>query len=262
MKKSTIIALAVIGAFLGVLVFDGLEYKFIAEDKKNVSISWKQDGDGWSANTKTLPNCPNPTLKAPVNLDQVTSILYPGQMRGGDYKPHGGFRFDDKKDNKIEVIAPIDARVVEGARYLENGSIQYMFSFISDCGIMYRFDHLLALEARLQDVANSFPEPKEGDSRTTTVSSSVRVLAGETLASEIGVSEGGRNVFVDFGVYNLREENKISGVDTWVSDPKHNFFTAKHAVCWFNLLSSTDSAKIKSLPAADSISGYKSDYCN
>lgn len=38
--------------------------------------------------SKQLTECPDPLiLQTPVDINKVTSILYPGQERGGDFKP-------------------------------------------------------------------------------------------------------------------------------------------------------------------------------
>lgn len=193
-------------------------------------------------------SCPNPLiLQTPVDLNKVTSILYPGQVRGGDFKPHGGFRFDNSKFDEIEVRAPLDGVFSDGSRYIEHGEVQYMFDFQNSCGIRYRFDHLLVLAPRLAKIADSLPQPKENDSRTTQITENVAVTKGEIIATAVGFRSG--NVFVDFGVYDIS---------------KQGFFTRdnkKSALCWFDLLSASDSAKVKSLPPADSKSGSQSTLC-
>lgn len=50
------------------------------------NITWMQTQNGWKFSGKILA-CPSPLLKTPTSLKNVTSILYPGQTRGG-------FRFD------------------------------------------------------------------------------------------------------------------------------------------------------------------------
>ena len=63
-------------------------------------------------------DCPEKLLfDTPVDLNLVTSILYPGQIRANYFKPHGGFRFDGLGDNnnKITVKIPIDSFLVLGS---------------------------------------------------------------------------------------------------------------------------------------------------
>ena len=57
--------------------------------------------------------CPEPfVFQLPIDIDKATSVLYPGQVRGEDYKAHGGFRFDGSKNDEIVVKAPYDAYVI------------------------------------------------------------------------------------------------------------------------------------------------------
>ena len=120
----------------------GKTLKWVAKPTASVII-WSQTSDGWRP-SRTPPACANPLrILLPVDISKATSILYPGQYRGGDYKPHGGFGFDDNPDQAIDVVAPLTGMAVRGSRYLENGEIQYSIDVISSCGIMYRLDHLL-----------------------------------------------------------------------------------------------------------------------
>ncbi|MBI5467440.1 MAG: hypothetical protein HY975_04490, partial [Candidatus Kerfeldbacteria bacterium] len=134
----------------------------------SVRVTWMATGTGWVADG-TPPPCPTPPFRSPVDVQAATAVLYPGQTRGGNYKPHGGFRFDNASSNAVIVNAPADAEVVRGSRYIEQGETQYLLDFIMPCGIMYRFDHLLALSAKLQAVVDQFPAATVGDSRSTTV---------------------------------------------------------------------------------------------
>ena len=90
-------------------------------------------------------DCPEKLLfDTPVDLNLVTSILYPGQIRANYFKPHGGFRFDGLGDNnnKITVKIPIDSFLVLGSRYVVEGQVQYMFEFNTTCNVKFRLDHL------------------------------------------------------------------------------------------------------------------------
>lgn len=228
--------------------------------KETQNLTWMPTADGWQA-SGTLPVCPSPVLKTPVDLTNVTSILYPGQTRGGNYKPHGGFRFDNAKSSNVTVAAPMDAVIVNGSRYLVSGEIQYTFDFISPCGIMYRLGHLLTLDPKYQTIADNFPAAVEGDSRTTNINPQVPVVIGETIATAVGITKGGLNVFFDFGVYDVKTKNQASQDATWAANPVHDPTLAQHALCWFDLLPSADAAKVKSLPGGDGTAGKTSDYC-
>lgn len=221
-------------------------------------------------------NCPDPFIfKMPVDMNRVTSILYPGQIRGGEYKAHGGFRFDKSKPSEINVTAPYDAKVIAGARYPINGEIQYTFDFEHPCGVRYRFGHLLILSPKFQKIAEKFPLPENLDSRTTQVSPGVEVKKGEIIATGVGLTKGGPpslggyNTFLDWGVYDYRKQNEASQRSDWstlhAEDPNwakyYNSETYQYAVCWFDWISPEDKVKVLSLPSADSQSGNSSDYC-
>lgn len=210
--------------------------------------------------------CPSPfVFQMPIDLSKVTSILYPGQLRGGDYKAHGGFRFDGSKPSEIIVTAPYDAEVIAGARYPVNGEIQYAFDFAHPCGIRYRFMHLLTLTPKFQKIAEGFPLPKEADSRTTEIRPSVKVKQGEVIATAVGMTTGGHdinggsNTFVDWGVYDYRQKNEASRDPDWVANHPHEI--EQYAVCWFEWISPENKAKVLSLPSSDGQSGKRSDYC-
>ena len=190
--------------------------------------------------------CPDPLiLQTPVDIGKVTGILYPGQERGGHFKYHGGFRFDNSKATDIEVKAPMDAYITDAAQYIENDKVQYMFDFQNDCGIRYRFDHLVTLSPKLAKIAEGLPEAKVDDSMTTRINEEITVIQGEVIATAVGYPD---NVFVDFGVYDTRKGSPLQSFQ-------------EKAVCWFDLLPAQDSAKVKSLPPADSKSGTQSTLC-
>ncbi len=221
------------------------------------TVSWSHNGSEWQS-SGTPPSCPSPlTLTTPVDLSIVTNMLYPGQTRGTDYKPHGGFRFDGSSSDAITVKAPMNATLVQGSRYLESGEVQYLFDFINSCGIMYRFDHLRVLGSKLAEVANQLPEPKPDDSRTTPLSSGIAVTAGETIATGVGFAN---NPAVDLGVYDLRQKNTASLDAGYVSAHQSEGAHAFYAVCWLDWFSSADSATVKALPGSGT-EGKKSDYC-
>lgn len=262
------IALLLMIVVLGVIGFAGWRV-FSKNDKSQSSsaaqgagskVRWTLTADGWKP-SGTPPACPDPLIKFPVNLSLVTSILYPGQYRGGDYKPHGGFRFDNNTNNNVTVTAPMDAQVVRGAHYSVGGEDQYVFDFIAPCGYMYRFGHILTLGPKLAAIADKLPKNAEGDSRDTAVSP-LDFKAGEIIATAVGIVKGDRNtvnVFVDWGMYDLRTKNESSKNTDWAA--KHPNITEQHAVCWFDLLSPSEEATVRALPPSDSGSGKTSDYC-
>lgn len=229
-------------------------------ENSSTDISWEFNGDKWQA-SPSPPDCKEPlSMNSPVDVSLASGILYPGQTRGGQYKSHGGFRFDGKKNEDITVKVPMDAQLVKGSRYIEQGETQYFLVFIAPCGIMYRLDHLLTLSSAFQKYADTLPEAKVDDSRTTNFSPAVSVQTGETVATAVGFKNSG-NVTADFGVNDLRQPNEKSRDKIWSdqhqSQKEYDYF----GICWFDLLPANDASTVKSLPAGDSTSGKTSDYC-
>ncbi len=155
----------------------------------------------------------------------------------------------------------MDAQVVRGAHYTVGGEDQYVFDFIAPCGYMYRFGHILTLSPKLQALADKLPKNAEGDSRDTAVNR-VDFKAGEAVATAVGLIKGDRNsinVFVDWGMYDLRTKNEASNNADWAA--KHTSDVEQRAVCWFDLLSPDEEATVRALPSSDTGSGRTSDYC-
>jgi len=208
-----------------------------------------------STGTTSVSLCPTPLLQTPVDLSKVTSILYPGQERGGNYKAHGGFGFDNATDNLVTVKIPLNGKITRVVRYKELGEIQYLFEFDGNCGVSFRFDHLRKLTPKFEAVVNAFPIKE--DTRTDSVNPPVPVTVGEVIATEVGFLN---NVSVDFGVYDMRQKNEASKDPVWAS--AHSQFPAdSYGICWLNSLPQNDSAAVKLLPSRDAKNGKTSDYC-
>lgn len=223
-------------------------------------LMWTQTADGWQA-SQPAPECPSqPMLRSLVDITAVTSVLYPGQVRGRDYKPHGGFRFDNSPDNAVEVSSPLDGFLVRGARYLVEGETQYTFDVFNNCGIMYRVGHLRELPANLQSIVETWPEPSD-NSASQSIMPPIFVAAGEVLATKVGLLNS-HNTFFDFGVYDYRRLNEASGSAEYRSMHPDGTELAFHAVCWLSgWMPLADEAVLSALPPGDAVSGSASDYC-
>lgn len=222
-------------------------------------VSWGFDGEKWTS-VGNVPNCSDPlTFPAPFDVSLATSILYPGQTRGGDYKPHGGARFDNSANTDIQIALPIDAKLWRGSRYIQDGEVQYLLDFIAPCGVMMRFDHLKTLSTEFgQIVETQLPQPQPNDSRTYRFSSDKIYLANTTIATSVGLDG---NTFVDFGVYDLRKPNTISQQNAgWATTHQNEKETAFFAVCWLEMLPQNQLEIVKSLPGSGT-EGKTSDYC-
>ena len=267
MKKILLLALGIgFVVIVGALIFFSLGREEVVPTDQPVTVVqssvgstelvvWEPINGAWKP-TSTPPACPEPLqFQMPVDVDVVTSVLYPGQFRP-DYKPHGGFRFDHSESGEIPVYAPFEGYVLKGGRYFASGEIQYVFFIMHPCGIMYRLGHLKELSPKLLALAETLPEPKELDSRDYIVEH-IPIKQGELLATEVGVTG---NYFFDWGVYDLRKKNKASEDPAWLAE--HSNDQAPYAICWLDFLSPEASARVKALPGADGTSGTESDYCD
>jgi hypothetical protein len=232
----------------------------IQKNEKN-DVVWQFNGNSWQSLGDTS-KCNNIiSLIPPVDFTKVSSLLFPGQIRGNDFKGHGGFRFDGLKDNNVNVVMPIDAKLIRGSMYEESGEVQYMLDFISNCGVMIKFDHLLTLSPTLDKIVKSeIKLGKDGDSRTTNFKTQTTFNAGELIATQIGHVKP-FNPGMDFGVYDLKSQNLASKRSDFIEKYKSKSETAFFGVCWLDYFSSEENALLKSLPIV-SVEGKESEYCN
>jgi len=224
------------------------------------SFIWQQTADGWQA-SETAPACPaQPMLKSPADISKVTSVLYPGQTRG-QYKPHGGLRFDNVTDNKMTVTAPFDGYIVKASRNFAEGTteIQYDFDIMSNCGVMTRLGHLREVPANLQPIIDKLPEAT-ASSTIENVNPPVHVKQGDVLATKVGLTSE-HNTFFDWGVYDYRQQNEASKSAAYqAAHPQKEH--AWYAVCWLQgWLPASDAAALAKLPAGGGENGKASDYC-
>lgn len=235
---------------------------------KATGVGWHlAEGGVWVAEG-TPPACPDPLVVAtPVDLGLATAILYPGQVRGGAFKGHGGFRFDGAPDNNVTVRIPFDALLVRGSHGLRNGTDinsstgleeQDGFEFIAPCGVQFSFGHLRRLAPVFQAIADKLPVVQGfAQQQFFAIDPPVQVHAGDVLATAVGF-EVSHNVFVDWGVLDLRHENGKTLRPAWSS---HASEFDRYAVCWLDWLSPSEAARAHALPGGSQESGKESDYC-
>lgn len=223
-------------------------------------VVWSQNGNGGWTVMGTAPSCPNPLeIPAPSDLETATALLYPGQTRGGNYKPHGGIAYDNNVSNTVIVSLPMDARLFRGSRYIESGEVQYMLDFVTPCGIMFRLDHLMTLAPEFQALVDAqLPQAQVDESRTTNFQGSLVFAANTVIATEVGHTG---NVAFDWGVYDLRQQNQASQNSTYAATHANVSETAFYGMCWIELLPSAEKSIAQGLPARG-MEGKTSDYCN
>lgn len=227
----------------------------------NATLMWGQGQEGW-VKMGEVPACDSPlTISSPADITAATNILYPGQLRSGNYKPHGGMRFDGKKYNEISVKLTMDAFLFRGSRYIEAGETQYMLDFITPCGIMFRFDHLNTLSPEfMQLVDDQLPAAKPDFSMTTNFNP-VKLYPAETVIATAVGYKNTNNTSFDWGVYDLRTKNSVSQSNpTWAAAYANVKETAYYAVCWLDLLPASQKTLAKALPGGGT-EGKTSDYC-
>jgi prepilin-type N-terminal cleavage/methylation domain-containing protein len=257
-----IIVFVVLGLLIAVgwRVFNRLRTEKPPVSANSTKVVWNFDGTQWQPSEKP-PQCEDPLLPvSPVDTSLATSVLYPGQYRGFDYKAHGGFRFDNSKSNDITVRLPMDGQLTGLMHYIEQGDVQYVVTFTNACGITYRFDHLYTLSSKLKTIADTLPEPKQDDTRSLPIENGPKFAAGEVVATAVG-SPRNNNIGMDFGVYDLRKANEISKNVQWASLHADKREQAYYGVCWFDLLPVVDMNKVKELIGKDNPVRTVSDYC-
>ena len=220
-------------------------------------VLWSFNGTTWSP-SGAPPDCAEPfALQTPVDMNIVTSALWPGQVRGG-YKGHGGFRFDASTADDITVRAPIGSHLVQAARYLEGDDEQYLLFFSVPCGFFYRFDHVRTLPTRLEDALKDIPPATSGDSRTTYINPPVWIEQGDVVGTSVGIAPS--NIFVDFGLYDVRIPNNVIPNPAWADLFAEDIEFGHFGVCFFDYLPGNDGEIMRSLPTGKE--GKTSDYCD
>lgn len=229
-------------------------------------VLWNGTGAGdWVAGG-AAPPCSADPWTPPLDVAAASGLLVPGQVRGGNYKAHGGFRFDGRSDNAVRVVAPFAGTLYRGAAYLEDDQaaptgrpeLQYLVDIQSPCGFMVRFDHLRVLSPALK-AAFDANVPVRSDSRTTPLPV-LQVQAGDLLATEVGHRSTGLNVSVDFGVYDLRARRTTTRSAAELQQLGSSPELAWHGVCWLDLFGAATAAKLRALPVVG-VDGPHSDYC-
>lgn len=195
-------------------------------------------------------------MQTPVDMDLVTTALWPGQQRGG-YVAHGGFRFDGLSPDDITVRAPMDSHLVQAGRYLEGVDEQYLLFFSVPCGFFYRFDHVRTVPPRIAEVLEDILPPTTNSSHTYYLNPPLSIELGEVVGTSVGIAPS--NIFVDFGLYDVRKPNNVVPNPAWADLFANDKEFGHYGVCFFDYLPVTDGQTMRSLPTGKE--GTRSDYC-
>jgi hypothetical protein len=247
-------------------------------NEADFSISIGQDQKGWHWDARTsewisynyVPECEFPIVPAGalVDFSKAKFILYPGKVRGGNYKPHAAVRWSNIPEpyvRDIVVRAPFDGTVIGAWDGIdESGIYQFGLNFVSDCGMMLRMMHFYEPGPKMKlilDYINADARKQVGETYTV-----AKLKKGDVIALNIGQPTGtasGTGAWFDIGLLDLRQRNvnKPFGL----ADQTNGFgsgsvYYAEYGVCWFegNFFSEEDKAIVNKLPV---IQGTESDYC-
>lgn len=228
-------------------------------------VVWMSNGNGgWTA-SGNAPTCSGVDWSVPVdNLGNVQTLLDPGQIRGGRYKAHGGFRM---VDSATVVRAPIDGYVVSAAAYRETatgqsgptGEVQYLVDIQNPCGFAVRFDHLKVLDPAIARALGAVLV--RDDSRTTQITPPVRVTRGQVLATTVGHTETGVNPSFDFGAYDYRARQYNRRTETELAAFGPDGQLGRYALCWQDLFGAGTAATLRNISRTSTEAAQGSDVC-
>lgn len=227
---------------------------------QNDYVSWEMTKDGtYAVREGEALDCPEPLiLTTPVDITKLAGILYPGQVRGPEFKVHGAFRFKEGFAHDSVVRVPFDAYVKRGHHFISNGEDQYAFEFQSPCGIAYHFGHLRVLSPKFAEIIANLPPPDE-NSQYASLLKPIKVTIGEVVATEVGYAND-LNVFVDWGVRDLRQKNSVTLRSEW---SQFSDQLDQYAICWLDYIPPDDSETLRALHSTgDHEWGNKSDFCS
>jgi len=237
------------------------------KNPQTVAIVWQNNGsDGFEPTppNAVVPDCIDVGWQLPLrDLSTVEGRLEPGQIRGGDYKAHGGFRMQTAE---VDVVSAINGAITSIAAYRETatgkrsgGEVQYLIEIQHPCGIQVRYDHLKVLSAPIQKIFTDNAVVVGDDSRTTRMQPPVPIKAGDLLATTVGFIETGANYSFDFGVYDLRtpQPSKRSAEELKKMGPSG--MLGQYGLCWYDLFGTENAASIRAIPVGSKEQG--SDYC-
>ena len=237
-----------------------------SSSNNQVIWDWMENQGKWAAQG-TPPACAFPIIPAGSFLDftKPLSLVQPGQVRGGSFKPHGGLQWSvyGSYVDSTKITVPFDGLVIAAAHFKVEGVYQFGVNVVHPCGFMLRLGHLHIASPQFAAILEKLPPAIEMDSRESYINPPVAVKAGDVIATAVGIpppaSADAMGTFIDFGLLDLRAPNPALPANfTSNADAKYS----KYSLCWYkgNYLSESDRALIAKLPLANGDSA--STYCN
>jgi hypothetical protein len=256
----------------------GVAVKASQTKQASFPITIGQDLKGWHWDdraSKWISNQPVPKCKFPIvpagalaDFSKATIVNYPGKVRGGSYKPHGGVIwniFPEPYVENVVVRAPFDGTVIGAWDGIdESGIYQFGLNFVSDCGVMVRMMHLYEAGPKMKLILkaiNANGRKQVGETYTV-----AKLKKGDVIATNVGTPYGAPYVVgagFDLGILDLRQRNKnkpFGLAEQTIGFGGGSIYYAEFGVCWFegSWLSEQDKAILNKLPV---IQGTQSDYC-
>lgn len=209
------------------------------------------------------PACTEPiVMESPIDVNFVTAILYPGQIRGDgpkDFKPHGGFTL--KPNSPIEIKAPMDGYLVSVAKFTDVFGYHVGLTFQHPCGIQFGGGHWGALPPDIQAVVDKVPIKGFGESRTEPIIPPYFIKKGQVIVTGLQEKAHPERPGFDWGVADYRQRNAASNDPQFRELYGYAPWNTYYGVCWLDLLPPDQRAVLKGLPGGDGKQGKNSAYC-
>ena len=232
------------------------------EPSKPVSWSWDETSASYTS-TGTPPDCPSPLIDdgALVDVSAVTSKLWPGQVRDGEYLVNGTFRWsgpDEPFPDGVTITMPFDGYITGAWQFLKAGSYLFGLNIVHPCGLMVRLSKMHDPSPEVKAaVLDAMGEAREKDSRETFYNPGIWLPKGTVLATSVGVPPPNEQTDVvgaqlDVAVLDLRAPNPQIPTDfdfeQWAGSaaPQYVFFQ----VCAYqgDYFAAGDQALIAAIP--------------
>ncbi|MBI2085412.1 MAG: hypothetical protein HYT71_02780 [Candidatus Aenigmarchaeota archaeon] len=201
----------------------------IALGKKLEALnSDKKDSGNTQANSPNCVSNASPVFTADVTDTKNIKAITPPRNE----KTHSHIWIKDGQ--KAPVYAPVDAKLVAGAKYTEGGGLNYLLFFDVSCEAEIKFDHITEPVKLISDM---FPNPPKIEDTRTDQLVATSFKAGDLIGYTTG-TPAAKNW--DFGVYNKAKLNHLNGnrdyeeID-WRAGCPYDYFAAGKKEFYYTL---------------------------
>ena len=116
---------------------------------------------------------------------------------------------------------------------------------------------MLEVPPKVAEALKDVPLGAEGDSRTSFLNPPQWFDKGDVVGTAVGILPS--NIFVDFGLYDVRQPNNATPDPAWADLFANDKQFGHYGVCFFGYLPGTNGQTMRSLPTGKE--GKTSDYC-